>query len=130
MDLAVIVSYAAVFGSVLNALYGGVALYLTTVVMDMVIYGGRAAKVAYIISLENNAISQALLDKDMGVTILPARGAYTGTERPVLLVAIRRREITAVKALVKELDPDAFLIVCDAREVLGEGFNEYSPDGL
>ena len=85
---------------------------------------------AYIISLENNAISQALLDKDMGVTILPARGAYTGTERPVLLVAIRRRELTAVKALVKELDPDAFLIVCDAREVLGEGFNEYSPDGL
>ena len=130
MDLAVIVSYAAVFGSVLNALYGGVALYLTTVVMDMVIYGGRAAKVAYIISLENNAISQALLDKDMGVTILPARGAYTGTERPVLLVAIRRREITAVKALVKALDPDAFLIGCDAREVLGEGFNEYSPDGL
>ena len=130
MDLAVIVSYAAVFGSVLNALYGGVALYLTTVVMDMVVYGGRAAKVAYVISQANDVISQALLEKDMGVTILPARGAYTGTERPVLLVAIRRREITAVKALVKELDPDAFLIVCDAREVLGEGFNEYSPDGL
>ena len=130
MDLAVIASYAVVFGSVLNALYGGVALYLTTVVMDMVVYGGRAAKVAYVISQENDAISQALLEKDMGVTILPARGAYTGTERPVLLVAIRRREITAVKALVKELDPDAFLIVCDAREVLGEGFNEYSPDGL
>ena len=106
------------------------ALYLTTVVMDMVVYGGRAAKVAYVISQANDAISQALLEKDMGVTILPARGAYTQAERPVLLVAIRRREITAVKALVKELDPDAFLIVCDAREVLGEGFNEYSPDGL
>ena len=130
MDLAVIASYAVVFGSVLNALYGGVALYLTTVVMDMVVYGGRAAKVAYVISQANDAISQALLEKDMGVTILPARGAYTQAERPVLLVAIRRREITAVKALVKELDPDAFLIVCDAREVLGEGFNEYSPDGL
>ena len=113
MDLAVIASYAVVFGSVLNALYGG-----------------RAAKVAYVISQANDAISQALLEKDMGVTILPARGAYTQAERPVLLVAIRRREITAVKALVKELDPDAFLIVCDAREVLGEGFNEYSPDGL
>ena len=130
MDLVVIVSYAAVFGSVLNALYGGVALYLTTVVMDMVIYGGRAAKVAYVISPQNDAISRALLESDMGVTILPARGAYTGAERPVLLAAIRRREINRVKALVKELDPDAFLIVCDAREVLGEGFNEYSPDGL
>ncbi len=106
MDLAVIVSYAAVFGSVLNALYGGVALYLTTVVMDMVIYGGRAAKVAYIISLENNAISQALLDKDMGVTILPARGAYTGTERPVLLVAIRRRNRYRRRATGSDRAPD------------------------
>ena len=130
MDLAVIASYAVVFGSVLNALYGGVALYLTTVVMDMVVYGGRAAKVAYVISQANDAISQALLEKDMGVTILPARGAYTQAERPVLLVAIRRREINRVKALVKALDPDAFLIVCDAREVLGEGFNEYHPDGI
>ena len=130
MDLAVITAYALAFSSVLNALYGGVALYLTTVVMDMVIYGGRAAKVAYIISQASGAISQALLEKDMGVTILPARGAFTQAERPVLLVAIRRREIMAVKALVKELDPGAFLIVCDAREVLGEGFNEYSPDGL
>ena len=130
MDLMVIIAYAMVFGNVINALYGGVALYLSSAVLDKMVYGGRAAKVAYIISPENGAIAQALLESDMGVTILPARGAYTGAERPVLLVAIRQREITAVKALVKDLDPDAFLIVCDAREVLGEGFNAYNPDGI
>ena len=48
----------------------------------------------------------------------------------MLLVAIRRREITAVKALVKELDPDAFLIVCDAHDVLGEGFGDYQKEEL
>lgn len=130
MDLIVISAYALAFGSLLNALYGGVALYLTTVVMDMVVYGGRAAKMAYIISLKNDIISQSLLENDMGVTILPARGAYTQSDRPMLLVAIRQREITKVKSLVNTLDPDAFLIVCDAREVLGEGFNRYHPDGI
>ncbi len=48
----------------------------------------------------------------------------------MLLCAVRRREIVAVKRLVNEIDPTAFFIVCDAREVLGEGFGEYKPDGL
>ena len=49
---------------------------------------------------------------------------------PVLLCAIRRREIVWVRRVVKELDPNAFFIVCDAREVLGEGFGEYDANGL
>ena len=65
-----------------------------------------------------------------GVTRLTAEGAYTHNDKPVLLCAVRRREIVAVKRLVNEIDPTAFFIVCDAREVLGEGFGEYKPDGL
>lgn len=130
IDFVVISVYSAVFNSVLNALYGGVALYMTTKVMDLVIYGGREAKVAYIISRHNDVISEALLAAGLGVTILPAKGAWTKEEHPVLLVAIRRREITGVKRIVNELDGKAFLIVCDAREVLGEGFGQYQEDGL
>lgn len=59
-----------------------------------------------------------------------AEGAYTHNDQAVLLCAVRRREIVAVKRLVNEIDPTAFFIVCDAREVLGEGFGEYKPDGL
>ena len=130
IDLTIILIYAAVFRSLENALYGGIALYISTKVMDMVVYGGSAAKLAYIISNEQEKITHELLARDMGVTRLTAEGAYTHNDKPVLLCAVRRREIVAVKRLVNEIDPTAFFIVCDAREVLGEGFGEYKPDGL
>ena len=130
IDLAVIITYAAVFRSLVNALYGGVALYITTTVLDLIIYGGNAAKVAYIISAKVDEITQQLLDSQIGVTKLSATGAYTNTDRPILLCAVRRNEIVGVKRLIKEIDPNAFLIMCDAREVLGEGFGVYKPDGL
>lgn len=130
IDLTVIVLYAAVFRNMENALYGGIALYISTKVMDMVVYGGSAAKLAYIISNRQEEITHELLARDMGVTRLSATGAYTNNDKPVLLCAVRRREIVAVKRLVNEIDPTAFFIVCDAREVLGEGFTEYKPDGL
>ena len=130
IDLTIIVLYAAVFRSLENALYGGIALYISTYVMDTVVYGGSAAKLAYIISSEQEKISAELLARDVGVTRLTAEGAYTRNDKPVLLCAVRRREIVAVKRIVNEIDPAAFLIVCDAREVLGEGFSEYKPDGL
>lgn len=129
IDLTIIVFYAAVFRSLENALYGGIALYISTKVMDMVVYGGSAAKLAYIISNEQEKITHELLARDMGVTRLTAEGAYTHNDKPVLLCAVRRREIVAVKRLVNEIDPTAFFIVCDAREVLGEGFGEYKPTG-
>ena len=69
-------------------------------------------------------------DLGRGVTLLHGQGAWSGQEKQVLMCAFKQRQIVAVRQTVKELDPDAFLIVCDAREVLGEGFNEYSPDGL
>lgn len=130
IDLTVIVIYAAVFRSLENALYGGIALYISTKIMDMVVYGGSAAKLAYIISAKHEEIAAVLLARDMGVTRLAGEGAYTNAEKPVLLCAIRRREIVAVKRLVNELDPTAFFIVCDAREVFGDGFTEYKPEGL
>ncbi len=130
IDLTVIVVYAAVFRNMENALYGGIALYISTKVMDTVVYGGSAAKLAYVISNRQEEITRELLARDMGVTRLSATGAYTNNDKPVLLCAVRRRDIVAVKRLVNEIDPTAFFIVCDAREVLGEGFTEYKPDGL
>ena len=131
IDLAVILTAAAVFGTLYAALYGLVALYVSTIVMDGVLYGLDTAKVAYIISDRNAEISEAIVrDLDRGVTILHGRGAYTGKEREVLMCAFKQREIAAIRAAVKEIDPNAFLIVCDAREVLGEGFRDYKKDDL
>lgn len=131
IDLAVIVAVAAAFRALDAALYGLVALYISTIVMDGVLYGLDTAKVAYIISDRNKEISAAIVkDLDRGVTILHGQGAYTGADKDVLMCAFKQREIAAIKAAVKDIDPAAFVIVCDAHEVLGEGFRDYKKDDL
>lgn len=131
IDLAVIVAVAAVFRTLDSALYGLVALYICTIVMDGVLYGMDNAKVAYIISDKNREISDVLVKElDRGVTVLHGQGAYTGAAKNVLMCAFKQREIASIKAAVKDIDPAAFLIVCNAHEVLGEGFRDYKKDGL
>ncbi len=130
IDLTIILIYAAVFGSLNNALYGALALYITTKVLDLVVYGQNTAKLAYIISDKYEEIMQEMIARDMGATLLNGKGIYTGSERPLLLCAVRNKEVVSIKRFIKELDPDAFFIVCDASEVLGEGFGVYNPKGL
>lgn len=131
IDLAVIVMVAVAFQTLYAALYGLVALYISTIVMDGVLYGMDTAKVAYIISDKNQEISEAIVkDLDRGVTILHGKGAYTGAEKDVLMCAFKQREIATIKAAVKGIDPAAFVIVCNAHEVLGEGFRDYKRDDL
>ncbi len=130
IDLAVIATYAAVFRSVNNALYGMIALYISTIVMDMVIYGSRTAELAYIISDKSDEIVGKLLDLEMGVTVLEGKGAYTGADKKVILIAFKRHRVALVKSLVMEIDPNAFVIVTQAHEVLGEGFDIYTNDSL
>ena len=130
-DGVVLILAALAFGRVEAALYGAIALYVSAKVMDAVLYGLNASKVAYIISENWQAISAAILELlDRGATILNATGAYSGQEKHMLLVAFRQREIVEIKKLVHEADPTAFLIVCDAHDVLGEGFREYQKEEL
>lgn len=131
VDLVVIVLVAVAFQALDTMLYGLVALYISSITMDGVLYGLDNAKVAYVISDHNDRICQAIVDDlDRGVTILQGQGAYTGSEKKVLMCAFKQREIASIKNLVKEIDPDAFLIVCPAHEVLGEGFRAYKKDDL
>lgn len=131
IDLVVIVLVALAFRELNTALYGIIAMYISSLVLDGVLYGLDTAKVAYIISDHNEAICQTLVHAmDRGVTILHGQGAYTGNEKKVLMCAFKQREIAAIKATVKETDPDAFLIVCNAHEVLGEGFRAYKKDDV
>ena len=130
-DLVVIVAVALAFGNIYSALYGVVALFLSSKVMDMVLYGLDTAKVAYIISQDSRTIAQKLTrDLDRGVTILQGRGAWSGQDKEVLMCAFKQRQIVAMKRMVKEVDPAAFLIVCDAHDVMGEGFREYQQNDL
>ncbi len=129
-DGVVLVLTAIAFGRVETALYGAIALYVSTKVMDAVLYGMNASKVAYIISDNWQSTADAILARERGVTILDAVGAFTGDRKNVLLVAFPQREIVEIKRLVHEADAHAFMIVCDAHDVLGEGFGEYKKEEL
>lgn len=130
LDVAVTLGYALCFRDLSRAMYGIVALYILSLLIDRVVYGPNAAKVAYIISEQYEAITRELLHLDRGVTLLEGKGAWSGKDKRVILCAFGRRQIIPVKKLVQAVDPNAFVIVCDAHEILGEGFGTYDPTGL
>ena len=130
IDILVTVTYALIFRDLTRALYGIISLSLISVSIDKVVYGPNAAKVAYIISDRHEELTRRLLELDRGVTLLQGKGAYSGKDKQVILCACARTQIIPVKRAVQEIDPDAFVIVCDAHEILGEGFGVYAPGGL
>lgn len=128
-DMVVVILAAVVFGTVNAALYGLIQMYLLSKVMDMILYGWDTSRVAYITDRWEETV-QGLLDMNRGVTLLQGKGAYTGAEKQVLLVAFRQREIVPIKRMLREIDPKAFFIVCDAHEILGEGFGDYQKEEI
>ena len=131
VDLVVIAAVALTFQNFSSALYGVVSLYIASVSMDMVLYGMDQAKVAYIISSYPKEVSQAILGElDRGVTVLHGMGAWSGEEKKVLLCAFKQRQIVPLKRIIRSIDPEAFLIVCNAHEVLGDGFRSYQQNEL
>ena len=129
-DMVVVILAAVVFGTVNAALYGLIQMYLLSKVMDMILYGWDTSRVAYIITDRWEETVLGLLDMNRGVTLLQGKGAYTGAEKQVLLVAFRQREIVPIKRMLREIDPKAFFIVCDAHEILGEGFGDYQKEEI
>ena len=129
-DFVVLLLVALAFGKEQAALYGLVGLFVSAKVMDTVLYGLDTSKVAYVISDDWLELTAAILALGRGITVLQAEGAFTGREKRVLMVAFKQREIVELKRAVHETDPAAFLIVCDAHEVLGEGFGEYGKESI
>lgn len=130
-DAVVVVLTGLVFGDIFKALYSGVAVYLCGKVVDGVIYRFDYSKVALIISSEYDAIAHAVGTKlDRGATFLHAEGSYSHKPTKVVLVAVKRQQLAELKELVVQIDPNAFIIVQEAHQVLGDGFSRYSKDSL
>ncbi|MEN0644710.1 YitT family protein [Alkalicoccobacillus gibsonii] len=124
IDGLVVISSAIVFGLEL-ALYALISLFVTGKTIDLVQMGLGYAKIAYIISQHEEKVTQSILrDIDRGVTKLSAQGGYTSEERPVLMCVVNQYEVTKLKEVVRLADPNAFVIVSNATEVLGEGFKK------
>lgn len=125
LDGIVVLTGLYVFG-IRPGMYAIVAIFVATKVTDIVLEGFRYSKAAYIITNKHEEIAKRIMeDIDRGVTGIHAMGMYTGDEKCVLYCVVSMREIIEVEELVREIDSNAFVIVSDVREVLGEGFSDY-----
>ncbi len=126
VDAAVVLAAGFVFQSWELALYALITIFVTAWVIDLVQEGFSYAKAFFIISNRQDIIAgKVLRELGRGATALKGRGLYTGTDREVLLVVVNRSEVSRLKEIVYETDHDAFVILADVREVLGEGFKEW-----
>ena len=122
IDAVIIVSGAYIFG-INRALYAVLAVYVTTRVSDFIVEGSKFAKVVYIITEKYEEAALMIMEElERGATALDARGMYSGEEKDVLFCVVSKKETVRLKEMVYQLDRDAFVIVTDAKEVLGEGF--------
>lgn len=108
------------------ALYAIVAIFIVSKVTDTMLEGMKFSKAAYIITDHYEEVARMIMTElDRGVTGLEARGMYSGDKKCMLYCVVSKKEIVSLKELVTRIDRNAFVIVGDVREVLGEGFIEY-----
>ena len=130
-DLCVAALTGLAFQDVNSALYSGVAIFVTGNVVDAVVYRFDYSKVALIISPRYEEISKVITTKlERGATYLKGQGVYMGNDTKVILTAVKKQQLPELKRLVSEIDPDAFVIVQEAHQVLGDGFSRYSKEEL
>lgn len=124
VDGAVVVAGMYEFG-VERALYAIIAVYLVTKVSDGIIAGLKFSKAVYIITDKPDEVSRMVMeDIDRGITGIRAKGMYSGNDKLMLFCVVGKKELVHLKEMIDEIDPKAFVIVGDAREVHGEGFIE------
>lgn len=130
-DVIVVALTGIVFHDVTKALYTGIAVFVTSHVIDAVVYRFDYSKVALIISGEYEEIARQIgLKLDRGATFLHGEGSYSGKQTKVVLTAVKKQQVAELKELVNGIDHNAFIVVQEAHQVLGEGFSRYSKDAL
>ena len=113
IDVAILIASAIAFNNVEVALFAAIAIYVSSLAMDKAIYVGDEATLVYIISKQRKIIS---------VRMLQGMGAYTNKSTEIIMCVMRKQMLVKVRNILKEVDPDAFMIVTTANEVFGEGF--------
>ena len=123
LDGLVVGITAFVFRDFSLAVYAFIALYLASRIMDAVLYGFDYATLTYVISDKHAEIGEAIKERlERGVTYLEAAGGYRGNHTRVVLCAVKRGQLSALRKILEELDPQAFLIVTEGHQIFGSGF--------
>ncbi|MBR3474150.1 MAG: YitT family protein [Oscillospiraceae bacterium] len=128
MDVAIILGYALIVGNYDSAMYSVIAMYVTTKVIDLVLYGLDNSCTCHIISEKSAELTRELTSGHMhrGVTILQGEGAYSHKQKHVILCVIKRSQIPELRRTIRALDENAFVIITEAKNVFGRGFEKIS----
>ena len=130
-DACVAILTGIVYQDVNSTLYTGIAIFISGKIIDAVVYSFDYSKVALIITKDYEQVAQTISDRlERGATYLHGEGTYSRKATKVVLTAVKKQQIAELKELVVDIDPDAFIIVQEAHQVLGDGFIRYSKDSL
>lgn len=130
-DAIIVTASGIAFRKIDTALYAGIAVIVCSIVMDIVLYGRDEAKLIYIISDKADLIAGRLMQElDVGATFLKGSGAYSNQNKKIIMCAMKKQVAPKAEEVVKEMDPDSFMIVTSASEVFGEGHKSYFSEKL
>lgn len=131
LDIVIILTGGIVFKNVDSVLYSLISVAITSIVLDMILYGRDEAKMIFIISNASEAITARMLDElDTGVTHLTGTGAYKKEEKQVILCVIKKPDAYRAEEIVRQEDSNAFMIIANASEIYGEGYKSYFGERL
>lgn len=124
-DLCVVLLAGLVYRNIESILYATIVFFVSGKSIDLVLYGSDSGKMMMIITTKAEEISKAITaETPRGVSILPVQGAYTGEEKNMLLSVVRANEVAKIRKIVRRYDPQPFIIISDASEILGLGFKK------
>ena len=130
-DFVIATLTAILFQNFNIVLYAAITLGLQMVVLDLVLYGTDEAKLVYIISDKYEAIADIILkEKEFGITYLKGVGAYTKTDKQVIMCVVKKQNLAALREIVTMKDDQAFMIITSASAVFGEGFKSHDSEEL
>jgi uncharacterized membrane-anchored protein YitT (DUF2179 family) len=123
VDMLVVSASVFVFRNIETAMYSAISLLTYSLVADVVLYGRDEAKLIYVITNNPEEIAETFMKElNVGATYIQAKGAYHKVDKEVIMCVLRKQKYPKAEEIVKELDPEAFLIVTSATEIYGEGY--------
>ena len=123
VDAVIVAASMIVFKNIETGLYALISIYVAGSVIDTIMGGQNTGRMVLVVSEEHTAIAKGIMEEmGRGATLLNATGAYSGADRRVVLCAVRNTEYPRLRELIRQYDPQAFLITTNVNEILGEGF--------
>ena len=125
----IVVVLAGIYIHIEHALYAFISIYVSSMLINLVIDGPTTEKACYVITSAYEQVkTEVMAELNRGVTLLSAKGGFSGEERPILLCVVSAQEVARLKMIVRRTDDKAFVFISDAHEVLGEGFRQLTEE--